>query len=352
MKKSRKKIKSFKWILWLGLGALIAFFSFWFSVKSYLISMNKQEVVIAQVATSGRNPTNLTNLPAGKLKVYVIGGYVNQVQANFNFGGKSESLLVSKGVSAAKETVTVAEEGSSASLIVLVNGVSYRDWISPEDSRCTAESAALNYGIIKGSGEKIVVAQCWDDDGIGQFYNEMALVVTQGGSGSTTTPTITPESTYTYVGTTNEEVESKTSFVIRKFLDGNKDGVREVGEGVTNREWVYEYQINNGGKQIYSIEPGQEMGEEISVKKDDMVKVQEVGQEGWLNTTGAVIERSLREEKLHYFNFGGYPVNGVVPVVGTTTFPATQPSTGTPLWLTLGALGAGASLLVLKKKFR
>ena len=125
---------------------------------------------------------------------------------------------------------------------------------------------------------------------------------------------------------------NQAGFVIHKFLDVNKNGVREVGEGTTNRTWEFEYRIDGGEKQSYMIEPGEEEGEEIIVNKGAKVKVAELGQEGWLNTTGAELTKTLADPKLYTFYFGNWPVGGAPPAGG---FPPTQPDTGTPTWITL-----------------
>ncbi|MDZ7587229.1 MAG: hypothetical protein U0946_05720 [Patescibacteria group bacterium] len=138
-------------------------------------------------------------------------------------------------------------------------------------------------------------------------------------------------------------------FVINKFLDANNNGVREVGEETTNRAWEFEYQINDGEKQSYLVEPGETSGEVIYVNKGEKVKVTEIGQEGWLNTTGAELTKTLTQAKLYNFYFGNYPVGGIGGASpGPATFPPTQPDTGTPTWLTAGALGLGAVLLMVK----
>lgn len=123
---------------------------------------------------------------------------------------------------------------------------------------------------------------------------------------------------------------NQAMFVIHKFLDVNKNSVRETGEGTTNRTWEFEYQIDGGEKQTYTIEPGEEEGEKIIVNKGVKVKVAELGQEGWLNTTGAELTKTLADPKLYTFYFGNWPVGGVAG-----GFPPTQPDTGAPTWLTL-----------------
>lgn len=127
-------------------------------------------------------------------------------------------------------------------------------------------------------------------------------------------------------------------FVIHKFLDVNRNSVREIGEGTTNRTWEFEYQIDGGEKESYMIEPGEEEGEKIIVNKGVKVKVSELGQEGWLNTTGAELTKTLSDPKLYTFYFGNWPVGGVggaSPAPPAGGFPPTQPDTGTPTVLTL-----------------
>ena len=354
MKKLKQRLRESRRhsFFWLGLGVVIAVSSFFFSVRSYLISLNKgEEVLIAQFGSG------ITYSQSGQVRVYYdgLGVYPRSVDLHIN-GPVIADLndyrpqIVDWNKVSAGSTIDARIVGN--------DGAAYGGWMeSNDDDTCGKTTKKDISGIVKSVesyGEVIESVQCWS--GIGRSgYNDALLILSY--TPGTTTETTTGTGTTTETVTTNTETtepEGDTSFVIRKYLDANKDGVREVGEGMTNREWVYEYQINGGGKQIYTIEPGQEMGEEVAIKKGDRVRVEELGQEGWLNTTGAVVDRTLSQARLHYLNFGGYPVNGLP---STTTganqgvFPATQPKTGTPLGLTLGVMGAGVVLLVLKKKF-
>ncbi|MCX6816973.1 MAG: hypothetical protein NTZ93_03845 [Candidatus Beckwithbacteria bacterium] len=144
---------------------------------------------------------------------------------------------------------------------------------------------------------------------------------------------------------------NQPTFVIEKFLDANKNGVRETGEGSTNRAWEFTYQVNGGQEESYTIEPNGDAGDTITVNIGDRVKIQELGQEGWLNTTGTVVEQTLNQSKNYKFYFGNYPVNGINGASPTPNFPPSQPSTGAPTWLSVGSAGLGATLLLVKLLF-
>jgi hypothetical protein len=126
---------------------------------------------------------------------------------------------------------------------------------------------------------------------------------------------------------------SQAGFVIHKFLDANKNGIRETGEGPTNSAWEFEYQVTGSDKRTYTVDPGSDAGQKISAPVGSVVKVAELGQAGWLNTTGAEVTKTLSEARNYDIYFGNWPVGGV-PLPSGTIGPA-QPDTGAPTWLTV-----------------
>ncbi|MFH2061668.1 MAG: hypothetical protein ABIJ43_01645, partial [Candidatus Beckwithbacteria bacterium] len=178
--KKRQARRSAQWFLGIFSGLFLVIFVLsvgFFSVKTYLVSMNREEVMIAQI-TSGSNPTTLSNLPLnGRLKVYYFGGIVPSIQAVFGHNGKQYIVLVNSGSEVMTEFEVQA--GDTVTLTIKTHqGKEYHDWVSVEDSRCNG-GFKQEMQEIKNS-ENVVVSQCWDDDGEHEDgWNDIMLAVTQ-----------------------------------------------------------------------------------------------------------------------------------------------------------------------------
>lgn len=343
----KKKSKSFiKWIKWLGLGLVVSSIALGLSVKTYLSSLSREEVLIAEVGGEAVKYSK-----AGQVRVYYAdlnGVYPQGVDLFINTKIVAD---LNDGKPQIVDTIQVGIGESVTTKLWDHDQIDYKGWVEPnEDDTCgttSKQDISSLVSDVESAGEPIESIQCWSDE-VGSNYNDALLILSynpsNAGSG---------DDTFGVGGNSDTDSDSSnnsdsdTKWVVRKYLDANRNGIRETGEAGTNREWQFEYQINGGKKKIYSIEPGDELGLEIDANKGDTISVHELGQADWLNTTGSTVEKKLEEEKLHYFNFGGWPVNGVT-TTDDGSFPATQPNTGTPTWLTFGVLLAGLGLLAIK----
>ena len=447
-----------RWFKWLGLGLVTGAAILGLSVKTYIASLNRQEVKIAELATG--NPTTFGGFTKeGKVRVYYNEGKLTR-KIEIRGARQTASYTLPPDKAVDTEVTVMSGESITATVWDSDGGNMSYGWILPSNNTCglppyTVRDITPYITAARAAGEPLVSTQCWsdwedpsdprldfndfvlifsyipvesdkacmiqgfkvegpDNSPSGPFADQIVRLT--GGPednsnpyflgglnlGQTYTASVEPESGYKtgYSACYNrtdchetvswdkisdnftcptasasgyevgfvdlwwhfeeqEETEpsppadespppdiNQASFVIHKFLDVNNNGIREVGEGTTNRTWEFEYQIDEGEKQSYMIEPGEEEGEKITVNKGVKVKVSELGQEGWLNTTGAELTKTLPDAKQYTFYFGNYPLGGTAPPAGG--FPPTQPDTGTPTWLTAGAVGAGMILLIVK----
>ena len=427
-----------RWFKWLGLGLVIGGLVLAASVKTYIASLNRQEVMIAIVGST----TTVTFPEAGEVRVYYFGLDVTSgMSMELSYNNQTKEIAKISNGKYIDTGVTVAAGGAVQEKVYDSPNFQYPayGWIPGDDGLCMNDDISAYINTAEAYGKTLVSIQCWanfDSASEGEDYDDYVVILSyvpaQGDAackvqgykveapdnirsgpfadqavriagkaedknnpyylqglnlGQTYTVSVEPESgyrsgysvcynqigchdnvnvrwdkisdsftcptasasgqTYGYVdlwwhfqpraGSPSPSPSAspginQAGFVIHKFLDVNKNGVRETGESATNRTWEFEYRIDGGEKQSYMIEPGEEEGEKIIVNKGAKVKVAELGQEGWLNTTGAELTKTLADPKLYTFYFGNWPVGGAPPAGG---FPPTQPDTGTPTWITL-----------------
>lgn len=347
---------------WLGLIILIGLVSLRLSMGAYKLSQAKQEVLIAETEVGHNNlPATATMPQAGELRLYYWNvptsrGITRKFLIKHN--GITKTFLINSGEF--KDTGIQVVAGDTIELTAM-EGVNYSKqaygWLSSANDACAGYDVAKQLNSVRDRQQPLAGAQCWCDwDTISNDEsddcNDYLSVVSYQSNVIPASPTPQPSANPNPSSSPSPST-SQAGFVIHKFLDVNKNGVRETGEGQTNRAWEFEYQVNGGEKRTYLIDPGADAGDKITVNQGDKVKVQELGQEGWLNTTGSLVEKTIFDNKTYDFYFGNWPVNGVP---GPAAVPGAavpyQPKTGTPTWLTLGALSLvlGASIYYAIKK--
>ncbi len=351
-----KNLKKIKWLKWLGLGLVVGGVVLGLSVKTYLASLNEKEVLIAQVSSSAA----VEYSKDGQVRVYYddLDGYYPRGSDLFV---NNTIYDLNDGRPQAVDSIQVKAGDSITTRLWDHDRIYYLGSKEAVNNTCGSKSVKAQVAGVEASGEPIEAVQCWNDQN-GRNYDDALLILSykpgttsegdggddDGNDGNDDYDDNRNDGNDDY--NDNDDDGDETRWVVRKYLDANRDGIRETGEAATNREWQFEYRVNGGRKKIYSIEPGNELGDEVMANKGDKIWVHELGQADWLNTTGATKEMVLDEEKLYYFNFGGWPVNGVVPTTTGRSFAGRQPDTGTPTMLTLGALGLGVGLVYVKLK--
>ena len=165
---------------------------------------------------------------------------------------------------------------------------------------------------------------------------------------------------------------SKPNFQIRKFNDLDGDGEKDANEGSVNRAWGFQYKINDGDWIAISTVAGTGLSAKMAFAKDTKVEVEELTELNWRLTTAQKQTKTLSVAGQTYtFNFGNKQVDpsaspgsggtvaspspspspSVSPSLSPSPSPSSspsQPDTGTPTWLTAGALLTGLGLLMIK----
>lgn len=137
------------------------------------------------------------------------------------------------------------------------------------------------------------------------------------------------------------------NFAIRKFNDADKDGSWDGNEGSTDREWQFQYRLNDGDWHDYITPAGSGWGNTITVDKDTKIEINEIEQSGWTNTTGLTLIKILEENKVYYFDFGNFRNPDLVEA----SPPAVVPEAGRGFylqpWLIIAGIGVALQIAAL-----
>lgn len=186
-----------QWVRWPVMISLVAGISLSWSVKSYLTSVNRQELMIA-VNTPGSvtiNPFNLTGFTQeGKLKVYGVGADnlgVRFVYSNQIYDYQFSQVNPIETVFAVKPNETISLTVARVSDLFKPFG-----WVPPTDPYSGICPGFVNpiVAAAQGRGELIVSVECWNDDDQGDdAYDDFGIVITQV-PGASSSPSSSPNS--------------------------------------------------------------------------------------------------------------------------------------------------------------
>lgn len=327
--------------IWLFGGAVVAV-SLFASVWSYRVSLNRAEPQIAEV-TAGvtTNPFNLSGFTKeGKLKVYNIGS----VYLAFRFIYNNQIYDYQTNPNQNATTAFSVKSGETVNLTACVN--KYCDfapygWLPPTAANtrnCKSDTDPVVAGA-QAAGEIVVSVQCWQDESTDTDpYDDFEIVITQLGAAVLPSPSPSPSASPSPSPAVSPQPSAspgasainndQAQFVIRKFNDSNKNGVKDEQEGSVKKEWLFKVSQNADPPYDYTVDADSGEGRTITVGKGTKVTVEEVLQPGWGVTTDKVQVKNLTESRLYRFDFGNN--NGAAGAVGPS-----QPDTGAPTGLTL-----------------
>jgi len=342
-----KLLKKHKWWMLLVIG--LVFVSLLASAKTYLSSVNREEVKIAEVGGITTNPFNLSEFThKSKLKIYEQGwGY--PITFKIKHGGTDYSYEVHN---TSVETDFEVDENDSVSFqVYFPANVAPYGWkeVSAPDTRHCATMLQSSVSSAQANNETIVSKQCWNDENEPDTWDEFVVVITQmegDGSGDDSDD--------------EDEGKDEARFVIRAFEDEDEDRNWDEAEGSVGENIEFEYRVNGTDWKEYEVDSDSGWGKVVNVGIDSKVEVKGENIGGFTMTVDSPKVKILDDNDTYYFDFGyvsessGVGSNGGSGNNGSSSndFPATQPDTGTATWLTLGVVGLGLGLLLLRKRLK
>lgn len=331
-------------------GSLVLSLSLVASVWTYRQSLNRAEPQIAPVTPGSvtTNPFNLSGFTKeGKLKIYNIGIY--DFKYELVYGNQVYVYDIAYGQSA--ETAFSVKPNETVNLTVSIGGFKPYGWLTPADANtrnCKSDTDPV-VAAAQTAGETVVSVQCWNDESVDTDpYDDFEVVIIQTGgtapspsASPSPSPSVSPQPSPSLSAINNDQAQ----FVIRKFNDLNRNGVKDEQEGGVKKEWLFKVSQNADPPYDYTVDADSGEGRTITVGRGTKITVEEVVQPGWVVTTEPVQVKNLNEPRLYRFDFGNS--SGVAGAVGPS-----QPDTGAPTWLTLFLISGIMVITVIKIRLK
>ena len=279
------------------------------------------------------NPTSITFPQAGKVVMFTraLGRGSKVILSG---GGKTQTIYPAGGLKKTVTNITVTA-GQTVSADLYDNaGQKALGWIAPAGNIC-GSGAPLppTDGVSPGSyakidisdlvslaqsgGQPLVSTQCWADSpewSGDKDFNDFFMVYGVEGTNPSPTPSISPSPSPT---------SQKAQWVVRKFRDGNKNGVWDSDEAPTGEKFQFDWKENEGS--WFRIETSGETGrsETKEVSVGTRIEIKELTKDGWSSTTGMSKSMSLTEPKTYYFDFGNVESTNFIPTPAPSIIPET-----------------------------
>lgn len=272
------------------------------------------------------NPTTVSFSRDGRVAMFYK-GLVGGAKVRLSSGDQEQVIYPSGGGERLVTNISV-KAGESVRVEVYYNSSQKAlGWIAPgSDNVCGSglpgpprarrPFARVNIGSFISSaesyGQPLESVECWGDwmEWQGDFdFNDFFIIFSYGEGGPEPSPTPEP---------------GKARWIIRKFNDKNRNGVWDGDEGATGERFRFDWRENDGS--WFRLETSAMNGWSQATEEGlgTKIDVKEVGEVGWINTTGSSQVKTLDEAKTYYFDFG----NVQEPDYVETEPPEETPETG------------------------
>jgi hypothetical protein len=382
----RFKIKQWwQWVQWPAIIGLVAGISLSWSVKSYLVSQNQQEVSIAAITGAQGNPSTITFSQGGEIRVYlytagnmkgslrfVYEGVTTEINNFFGNTFMDTGLIVKANTQVSEEMFEFPNYTSPGVGWITVN----------TDEKCPSNMGGISIkpelDKVRAYGQPIVSVQCWADTDSNpdnqNAYNSYFVILSykpNSLSSASPSPSSSPNvaipdctSLTTTANLNNLQVGTEYSFQLTAGGTAPITGVEMSVYGTSCSNNLKPYVIQDvSGPGTYTIKwtptqtgpftaYGRVWNDGITECRADCVDVPprylcSSAQACKLTGTVAGVTASLSPSPSSSMS----PSPSISPNMSASpnpSFPPTQPDTGTPTWLTIGVIGLGVVLLLGK----
>jgi len=343
---------------WLGLGLAVGLLSLTVSAKTYLTSVNKQEVQLATLSSTitglEKSPVTLDGFSkSGKLRISLFPGF--EMPGRFSLTYNGQSHVVDVPLNGYGDTEFKVSSGDTVKMVFEMHweGTDYLmyGFVPPQGDLCgLAPFAQIDIKPmvekVEAYGEDIIEIQCWNDEekdpDINADFNE-AVVILSYVPGSISDDDDDDDD--------SDDDGDEARFVIRAFEDEDEDRKWDEDEASVGEEITFEYRVNDGDWKEYATDTDSGWGDVIKAGLGSKIEIKAENLDNFTMTGDSPQVKILDNDDTYYFDFGYVNKSSVGSNNddnGSSDFRATQPDTGTATWLTLGVLGLGLGLLVTK----